>query len=88
LAEEPFRSEEPVDRLTTLCDAMTTALKVQEGFSEDVKAVVMLQDDKRGGIQLFNYEDETEAMVDLFMHLRAIFRAQGKDLMFAPINQG
>jgi hypothetical protein len=67
---------------------MTTALKVQEGFSEDVKAVVMLQDDKRGGIQLFNYEDETEAMVDLFMHLRAIFRAQGKDLMFAPINQG
>jgi hypothetical protein len=88
LADELTRSEEPVDRLTTLCDAMTTALKVQEEFSDDVKAVVMLQDDKRGGIQLFNYEDETEAMVDLFMHLRAIFRAQGKDLMFAPINQG
>lgn len=78
------RSEgEPHDHLTRLCAAMTDALEAQPG-SEGVKAVVMLDDGERGGIQLHGYDDDTDAMVDLFVHLRAIFNANGKELAFAP----
>jgi hypothetical protein len=45
------RSEgEPHDRLTRLCALMTDALDAHPG-TEDVKAVVMLQDAEKGGIQ-------------------------------------
>jgi hypothetical protein len=74
---------EPHDHLTRLCAAMTDALDAQPD-SAGVKAVVMLDDGERGGIQLHGYDDDTDAMVDLFVHLRAIFNANGKDLTFAP----
>jgi hypothetical protein len=44
------------------------------------KCIVFLDDGKRGGLVLNGYKNDTEAMVDLLMHLRAIFRANGKDL--------
>ena len=77
---------EPHDRLTRLCAAMTTAL---EGHPErgDEKCIVFLQSeaDHRGGLQLHGYDDDNEALADLFLHLRAMFRAQGKELLFAPL---
>lgn len=82
------RSTEPHDRLTRLCDVMTTAMEADPEHGPDVKCIVFLDDGKRGGLQLHNYEDDTEALVDLFMHLRAIFRSQGKDLAFVPMNKG
>lgn len=79
------RVGEPFDRLTRLCAAMTAALEADPECSEEVKCIVFLDDGRRGGIQLHGYEDDTDAMVDLFMHLKAIFKANGKDLMFAPL---
>lgn len=79
------RSSEPHDRLTRICAEMTYALEQHPEYSDDVKAIVMLQDNDRGGLQLHGYDDDTEALVDLFMHLKAIFASQGKTLMFAPL---
>jgi hypothetical protein len=78
---------EPHDRLTSLCAVMTDALDAQEDV-EHVKAIVMLDDGERGGIQLHGYESDVDAMTDLFLHLQAIFEANGKKLMFAPLGQG
>lgn len=83
--DRPVRSEgEPVDRLTRLCGAMTDTLDAHPEMSENVKCVVFLQDGDRGGLQLHGYDDDKEAIVDVFMHLRAIFQSNGSDLTFAP----
>jgi hypothetical protein len=79
---------EPHDRLTRLCDAMTETLVAHEEYADDVKCIVFLDDDERGGLVLHGYDDDTEALANLFMHLKAIFNAQGKDLVFAPLLRG
>jgi hypothetical protein len=82
------RSHEPTDRLTRLCAAMTETLEAHPEFTSDVKCCVFLDDGKRGGLQLYGYTDDAEALTDLFLHLRAIFRSNGKDLLFAPLGKG
>jgi hypothetical protein len=85
----PRRTEgQPHDRLTRLCDAMTGTLEQQAEYTADVKAVIMLDDGQRGGIVLHGYDDDTQAMVDLLMHLKAIFEANGKTLMIMPLGRG
>ena len=54
----------------------------------DERCIVFLQDDERGGLVLHGYDDDTEAMADLLLHLRAIFQASGRDLLIAPLRQG
>jgi hypothetical protein len=84
-------TSDPHDRLTALCAEMTAVLDAKGDDVADVKCVVFLQDGDRGGLQIHGYEGEseedvsTEALADLFLHLRAIFRANGKELMFAPL---
>lgn len=78
---------EPHDRLTRLCDAMTDALDAHPERGKE-KCIVFLQDEKRGGLQLHGYDDDTEAMADLLVHLQVIFRAAGKKLIFAPLRGG
>jgi hypothetical protein len=81
----PREYSEPTDRLTRLCAAMTDALDAHPEMGPTVKAAVFLQDGKKGGLQLHGYDDSTEAMVDLFLHMRAMMRANGKDLQFITI---
>lgn len=82
----PQRSEDgPIDRLTRICDAMTDTLDAHPESTGDEKCVVFLQDGGRGGFQLHGYEDDTDAIVDLFVHLTALFEANGKKLMIAPL---
>jgi hypothetical protein len=76
---------EPHDRLTRLCDAMTKALEADAEYRDGDKAIVFLDDGDRGGIQLFGYESDTDAMADLLIHLKAIFEANGKTLMITTI---
>lgn len=78
---------EPHDRLTRLCAAMTDALDAHPEHGEE-KCAIFLQDGDRAGLVLHGYDNDTEAVVDLFVHLRAIFHANGKELMFAPLNEG
>jgi hypothetical protein len=85
---DPLRTEgEPHDRLTRLCAAMTDTLDAHPERGEE-KCVIFLQDGERGGLVIHGYDNDLEAMADLFVHLRAIFTADGKTLMFAPISKG
>jgi hypothetical protein len=71
-------SDEPHDRLTELAARMTECLG--DAGNEDVRAIIFLTDHQRGGIETYGYDDTTEAIADLFIHLRALFRANGQDL--------
>ena len=83
MSDEVSRSFEPIDRLTRLTVEMTTPLDLPE--NDDVKAIIFLQDGKRAGIQIHGYDDQNEAMADLFIHMKAIFQSVGKDLEFIGI---
>jgi hypothetical protein len=83
MSDEVTTSSEPMDRLTRLCAEMTTVLNEPE--NADVKAIVFLEDGEKGGIQTHNYEDTTDALADLFIHMQAMFKAEGKDLQFIGI---
>ena len=80
MTDKPVRTHEPHDRLTRLTNVMVEALEQNDEYEEDVKGIVMLSHGDRNGIALTGWEDDSEAMVYLFMHLRAIFEANGKEL--------
>jgi hypothetical protein len=77
------KHDHPVDRLTDLCDEMRGPLLRPE--NDDVKAIVFLRDRERGGIVMHAYDDETEAMAELFYHIKAVFNSIGKDIDFIGI---
>jgi hypothetical protein len=52
---------------------------------ENDRAIVFLVDEHKGGIGIAGYDDDKDALVDLIVHLRAIFRARGQDLHFVPV---
>jgi hypothetical protein len=88
MAEKPRRTEgEPHDRLTRICDAMSATFAAHPEQHEDDKCVIFLDGDGRGGMVTVNYDDDAEALANVFMHLRALFRVNGKDLTFVPIEQ-
>jgi hypothetical protein len=74
------RTTEPHDRLTRMCDAAINAFEAHAEHREGDKCIVFLDDGKRGGLVLHGYKSDSEAIADLLMHLRAIFKANGKDL--------
>jgi hypothetical protein len=80
------RSTEPTDRLTRLCDAMADALDAHPERGDE-KCIVFLtsEADQRGGLQLHGYDDDDEALADLLMHLRAIFRAKGQEFLITTL---
>ena len=83
------RSEgEPHDRLTRIADRMITAAERQPEHRAGDKTIIFLDDGDRGGIVLAGYDDDMDAMADLFVHLKAVFEANGKTLMLAPIGEG
>lgn len=81
------RTTEPHDRLTRICDSMTKQFDLHPEKLPGDRCIVFIdsQDEKRGGINIHDYDDDVEAVVDLFMHMRAIMRANGKDLEFIGI---
>lgn len=79
-----IRTDEPSDRLTRLCKVMSDALDA-DPESEGVQAIVMVTDGDRGGIVVHQYESENEALVDLLVHARALFNANGKELAILPM---
>jgi hypothetical protein len=89
VSEKPTRTyDEPHDRLTRICAAMTDALVAHPEHEGDDRCVVFLSDGERGGMVTHGYEDDDDqlrAWVDVFSHLRAILRANGKDLALVPM---
>lgn len=80
------RTTDPHDRLTRLCAAMTAALEAHPERGDE-KCIVLLQDGERGGLHLYGYDDDAEAIADLLVQLRAIFQANGKQLLIAPLRR-
>lgn len=78
-------SDEPVDRLTQLCADLFAPLEADE--YSDVQAIIFLNDGERGGVQIHGYDDPTDAMADIFIHMQAVFAASGKRLDFMGMNE-
>jgi hypothetical protein len=86
------RSEDPHDRLTQICNDIAKKVSEHPQFSPDLRCIVMCVDDKGGGIGAFGYDVEHEGNVgdatvitDLFLSLRAMLRANGKELQVMAI---
>jgi hypothetical protein len=82
------RSSEPSGRLTRICAAMTDAMCAHPEYSDEVHCMVFLQDGKHGGLTMYGYERDSEAIADLIFHLRAIFEVNGSQLMIVPLGKG
>lgn len=74
------RSEEPTERLTRLCDAMLDALHRHPEYSDDVQAIIFLDDGNQGGMAHEGYGDDIEAVAAMFMHITALLKAAGKGI--------
>lgn len=74
---------QPQDRLTRICDAMTDTLEAHPEYRDGDKAIVMLMngDAGDGGLITYGYDADSEATADLFLHLKAMFEANGKTLI-------
>lgn len=81
----PIRTNEPGDRLGRTAAAMTDAAELHPEYHDGDQAIVMLVGDKAALCHLNGYDDDVDAMVDMFMHLRAIARANGKDIEYIGI---
>jgi hypothetical protein len=82
------KSDKPQARLTRIADAMRKALENHPEFRGDEKVMIFLDDEEMGGMFIGGYEAESEAIVDLFVHLAAIFEANGQKLMVIPVGRG
>lgn len=87
------RTEEPSDRLTRLCDTMVTALAADPEYQEGDQVVIFMsrrtsETQMQGGTVLHGYDDDIDAMGDVFSHLEALFEANGMKLMVAPLGNG
>jgi len=82
---------EPHDRLTRISERLMNHLDRDPEFQPGDRMVVFLNDDKRSGIGVHGYEGETpdlDAMADLFVHIRAVFAVNGKELKIVPLGRG
>lgn len=85
----PRRTEDqPHDRLTRICDRVTTAIDADPEHQPEDKAIIMLDDGEKGGLVLHGYDNDVDAMADLLTHLKAIFEANGRTLVVAPLGRG
>lgn len=80
--EDVTRSDIPRDRLGRIASQMLEALERHPEASGSERAIVMLFDSKDALTALTGYDEDPDltASVDLFMHLSALFKAQGKTL--------
>lgn len=86
----PTRSEgEPHDRPTRLLNAALEAVKAHPEYTDE-KLMLFLDSDEHGmgALVIDGYDDDAEAIANLFMHMRAIFRTQGKDMKLIEIGRG
>lgn len=78
---------EPHDELTRLGSDLIDVLKA-DPRGEEVQAIIMLSRRDRTGISMYGFPDDMEAVTMLFMHLRAIMRVHGKEVVIAGLGQG
>ena len=79
----PVVSPVPTDRLTALCEEMCVPLTQEE--NADVFGIVLLKDAGDGAIVTHGYEDQSDALRDLILHMQQMFKAMGKDVEFIGV---
>lgn len=79
------KSDSPQDRLTRIGGAMLASFNEHAEKRDVDRAIVFLKDEVKGGIALAGYPDDKDAILDLMVHLRAMFRTYGHDLHFVPV---
>jgi hypothetical protein len=81
----PTKSDTPQDRLTRIGNMTLAAFNDHDEKRTADQAIVFLKDATKGGIALAGYDDDKDAIMDLVVHLRAMFRTHGLDLHFVPV---
>jgi hypothetical protein len=87
------RSEEPMDRLTRICDVMTEALEAHPEYNEATdKAVVLIDDDAQGGAVRHGYANGPEGDMGvaqvLLAHAQALHEVNGLPFSVAHVPFG
>lgn len=85
MSDEKRTVGEPHDRATRLCDAMIDTLRAHPEVRTDDQCVIFISNDEGNGLVLDGYDKDTEAVADILLHLRAVLRAQGNDLVIVPM---
>ena len=67
----------PFDRLTELANEMQELAQTAE--NADVKGVICLSDEDHGGIVMFGFNDTTEGIAQLLLHIKAAMMSEGKE---------
>ena len=89
MADTTRTEGQPHDRMTRIADRIASYAEHDPEWKGG-KCIVFLVDenDDRSGIGIFGYDDDIDAIMDLFVHMRAMFAAHGKTLMIAPMGRG
>lgn len=78
------RSEEPHDRLTRLANSLLDHIPPDD---HDVGVIVLCTDENGGGLGASGHKDDAEAIAAMFFHLKAIFAANGQDLILQGLTK-
>lgn len=91
MSRNTLRTEgEPHDRLTRIGAAMLDARESHPESGASDRCVIFLTDGSKAGTIMDGYgepPDDRTAMVDVFMHLAAVFEANGITLKMVPLPQ-
>jgi hypothetical protein len=89
MPDEVHVGDEPMSRLTAVANEALEAIETHELSQPNDRVLVLLFEDVdegvRGGIAMHGYDDPTQAALDLFLHLSALFEANGQQLTLLPI---
>jgi hypothetical protein len=82
------RSEgEPHDELTGIGAELLELFEAMPA-SKGRRIVLFIEDDERCATVLGGWDADMDAIAAVFAHLAAVFKANGKTLIIAPLRQG
>lgn len=81
----PIRADEPIDRLTRIAGAMTDVFRDHPEMVDTDKCLVLVVGADSIGASVAGYDDDTTAVVDLFMFLRTLLVTNGMDVEFIAV---
>lgn len=87
MTEDVHVSDEPHNRLSRMGGAATEAIAAHPECQDGDKAIVFINDPEFAGMTLVGYDDMAEAIADLFVHLRALFAANGQELSLVGLDR-
>jgi hypothetical protein len=81
------RTEEPHDPLTEVGAKLLEAFEAMPE-AKGLRVVLFIENDQRCATVLDGWNTDLDAMAAVFAHMAAVFEANGKKLIIAPLRQG